>query len=364
MPDPFDLSRLLKAAQAAPSILNTQPWLFRPVADDLIQLCADPGPDPNYPEGREMHLKVTDTRAREMIISCGAALFNLLLAIRVTGHYPVINVVQGQDVADLIQGRKMDPDPVLLATVNIGINKYRATTIMEQHLYDAIQLRHTIREPFGPPKLKMNLVTQLQLAGRKEEGVNARLLRKRESRRFVDWAADVNRRLKENEPYVAELKEWTGSNAIGGRGVPTDAFGPLPEDEDYSPIRDLGLAWGRRKQARFDEKNARLIVLTTESDTTADWMHVGQALQRLLLTATHFGVQASFISQPFEDLDWGSMKQPGTLWPWPRPWHIVIRLGYTSERHETPHANPRFEDMRTAQTPSISGGISRDVPSS
>ena len=58
MPDPFDLLRLRDAARAAPSILNTKPWVFRIVADDCIQLYADPRSDPNYP-GRKLYLKVT-----------------------------------------------------------------------------------------------------------------------------------------------------------------------------------------------------------------------------------------------------------------------------------------------------------------
>jgi len=360
MPDPFDLSRLRLAAQAAPSILNTQPWLFRPVAGTFIQLLADPGPDPDDPKGRDRYLEATDRRAREMIISCGAALLNLLLAIRVTGHEPVIDVVGGQDITDLVRGRKKKP--VLLATVDIGINRHREATIEERNLYEAIQQRHTIREPFQPPRLPMNLVTQLEEAGRMGP-VNARLLHPWETRRFVSWAAEVNVQLRMNSGYVAELKEWTGRNAVGGFGVPTGAFGPLPEDEDHSAIRDLGLAWrvlGERRRARFEEKNARLIVLTTESDTTADWMYAGQGLQKLLLTATHFGVQASFMTQPFEDLDRQPKKRLDTLWPWPRPWHIVIRLGSTPERHDTPHANLKFQDMRTPQTPSIRGGLPRD----
>ena len=70
--------------------------------------------------------------------------------------------------------------------------------------------------------------------------------------------------------------------------------------------------------------------------------------RQLLLTATHFGVQASFMTQLFEERDRRPEDRRNQLWPWPRPWHIVIRLGRTPERHETPHANPRFQDMRTA----------------
>ena len=340
MVSPFDISRLIGAAQAAPSILNTQPWLFCAVADDLIELRANPRPNQ---EGHERRLKATDKRAREMIISCGAALFNLLLAIRVTGHDPVVNVVQEQGVVDLIRGQKKAP--VLLATVDIGINRTRAATIEEQQLYEVIHLRHTIREPFRPPKLPMNLVVELEQAGRMGP-VNARLLQPWERRRFNRWAAEINRKLKKDNEYKAELRQWTGPN-IRERGVPSGAFGPLPEDQDSSPIRDLGLAWGPRPPARFEEKNARLIMLTTQSDTTADWMYAGQALQRLLLTATHFGVQASFMTQPFEERDRHHEDGPSQLWPWPRPQHIVIRLGRTSERHDTPHANLRVQDMRT-----------------
>ncbi len=348
MPDPFDIRRLLRAAQAAPSILNTQPWVLRVVADDRIQLRAEPGRDP---EGRERHLKVTDGRGREMIISCGAALFNLVLAIRVTGHDPVVGVA-----------RDREKDPNLLATVNIGLDRPQAATIQDQHLYEAIQLRHTIREPFEPPKLPMNIMTHLEQAGRMGP-VDAHLLPMRERTGFSHWAAEVNRRLRKNTRYVDELRAWTGPNAGGGRGVPTGAFGPLPEEGD-SPIGDLGLAWDpRRRVPYYKDRNAQLIVLRTRDDKTADWMYAGQALQRLLLTATHYGVQASFMTQPFEELDRQPGKHPDKLWPWPRTWHIVIRLGYARERYETPHeSNLKFQEGRTAQTPSIPGGIPRGAP--
>jgi hypothetical protein len=82
---------------------------------------------------------------------------------------------------------------------------------------------------------------------------------------------------------------------------------------------------GKRRRARFEEKNARLIVLTMESDTTADWIYAGQALQQLLLTATHRNVPASLITRPFEERD--SQREDRRNQLWPRPWHIVIRLG-------------------------------------
>jgi len=61
----------------APSVHNTQPWRFA-VRRREISLYA--GPD--------RRLAVVDPVGREMLISCGAALFNIRLALRYLGWVP------------------------------------------------------------------------------------------------------------------------------------------------------------------------------------------------------------------------------------------------------------------------------------
>ena len=56
-------------------VRESQPWSFRIVAGDRIELRADPA----------RWLKVGDPRARGLTISCGAALFNLRMALRGDG---------------------------------------------------------------------------------------------------------------------------------------------------------------------------------------------------------------------------------------------------------------------------------------
>ena len=41
--------RLLEPVQRAPSVHNTQPWWFRIVADDRIDICRRFGPAPDSP---------------------------------------------------------------------------------------------------------------------------------------------------------------------------------------------------------------------------------------------------------------------------------------------------------------------------
>ncbi len=65
---------VLATAGRAPSLHNTQPWRFR-VRGNGLDLYADP----------DRRLRAIDPDGREMLISCGAALFGLRLGIRHLG---------------------------------------------------------------------------------------------------------------------------------------------------------------------------------------------------------------------------------------------------------------------------------------
>ena len=68
---------MIGTAVWAPSVHNTQPWRFA-VRPGEISLYADP----------DRRLAVADPAGREMLISCGAALFNVRLALRYLGWVP------------------------------------------------------------------------------------------------------------------------------------------------------------------------------------------------------------------------------------------------------------------------------------
>ena len=72
-------------------------------------------------------------------------------------------------------------------------------------------------------------------------------------------------------------------------------------------------------------RSPQLAVLATARDDPADWLRAGQALQRVLLTATVAGLAASFLYQPIELHD---MRQSTGWWPWPECPQIILRLGY------------------------------------
>src|SRR5256884_746668 len=66
-----------------PSVHNTQPWRFPADGGPQLSLHADAG----------RRLAVADPDGREMMISCGAALFTIRLALRSLGYIPETRVL-------------------------------------------------------------------------------------------------------------------------------------------------------------------------------------------------------------------------------------------------------------------------------
>jgi nitroreductase len=314
----YNWERLMNAADAAPSVFNTRPWLFERVAEDRIELRAD----------WSRHLTVTDPRHRELMISCGAALFNLRLAIRVTGHDPVIWLLPDELQAAADAGcphcglRCGVGD--LLASVEIVLHRTHPVLAAEQRLYEAIPRRHTVREPFSSG-LPMNVLGELEQAARRE-GAVAHLLFPPQRKVLLRKAAAIDAELKNDTGYRAEVAMWThdGERELG---IASSSFGPRPADPARSPVRDFGLGREDSRQVRKFEKDPQFIALETMTDKPSDWLRLGQALQRMLLTATSFGVQTSFLTHPLEMADRAKAAEQKGIWPWPRSTQMVIRVG-------------------------------------
>ena len=296
------LRRIIESATAAPSIHNTQPWRFTVVADDLLHLEADP----------DRALWVSDPRARALYLSCGAALFNIKTAIRMTGFNPLVWPL---------------PEPGFAATVLAAVQAEpgRPPTFAERELYEAIWQRHTNRNPFTGEPLAEATVVALEQAARLEFAA-LRMLPSSQATRVIDMAAEASAELAADVDHQIELQQWIGT-ASAHEGIPPAALPPAPR-RDPAPVRgDLPAAAPAIARPSADyEEFPQLAVLTTARDEPADWLRAGQALQRVLLTATARGVSASFLYQSIELRDMRGDAAPP--WPFPEIPQMVIRFGY------------------------------------
>jgi hypothetical protein len=134
---------LLNYALLAPSGHNTQPWRFT-VHDDVVEMYAD----------RTRHLPVVDPQDRALIISCGAAVFHLRLALWHYGYHDDVELCP-------------DPhQPDLLACVRRG--ETRIATGEEHDLFWVMQRRHTYRGLFADRPVPASVRTDVQLAALEE----------------------------------------------------------------------------------------------------------------------------------------------------------------------------------------------------
>lgn len=313
-----DLYACLKAAVAAPSVHNTQPWRFQ-AHDGVIEVYAD----------RSRRLGVLDPAGRELMISVGAAVFNLRVEMLARGRLPVLNVL---------------PDPArpdLAARVTVGpVVEVPATA---RRLARAIPLRHTNRRPFTatpvPPEVRDDLV-----AAARAEGGDLVLADGGAREALLDAVRTAERRRSADPAYWSELDAWTRDPAHRQDGVPPEAFGPWDPLETV-PIRDFGLTQptSRRPSAPF-EKSPTLALLYSRGDTREDWIRAGAALERTLLTATVHGLSTTLMTQPLEFPELRSrFARPGHRFA-----QAVIRIGYGPLSPPSPR-RPIAEVLRTEE---------------
>ncbi|MCW5848475.1 MAG: hypothetical protein KIT87_00040 [Anaerolineae bacterium] len=269
---------MLQYAILAPSSHNSQPWLFH-VQPKQVELRAD----------QTRALPVVDPEDRELVISCGAALYHLRLALRYFGFAGEVELLP-------------DPDrPDLMAVVRWG--GAGTSTDAERALFQAILLRRTNRRRFEDRAVPAPLVAELQ-AVTEAEGAWLDVLQGDQRLALADLIAEADDRQMADRRFRRELAAWIHPNRLVSRdGMPAYASGVTAVVETGGPFvlrtfEDSGT------QAAIDRRIALgsplLAVLGTNQDGPRAWLQAGQALARLLLLACAQGVSASYLNQPAE----------------------------------------------------------------
>jgi nitroreductase len=295
------IDELVRAAVAAPSMHNTQPWRFRiEDAGSTIKLHADPA----------RMLPVGDPDGRAAHIACGAALLNVRVAAAVA--------------AGLRADIRLLPDPgqpLLLAKVRLGGRNH--PTRWERELHAAIWRRQTNREPFSnrpvPPGIRAELAEAACL-----EGAMLAFPDRGEAARVLRLAAEAERDLLADPAYRAELARWAGGYRDRD-GIPGRALGPRsPEGRD--PVREFApeRRQGPMRYAWFEE-HPQLAVLSAGRNGPMVWLAAGQALQRVWLTATCRGISVCPLTQPLETAGAWQVRDPRSA---AGPPQMILRIGY------------------------------------
>jgi hypothetical protein len=271
------------SARLAPSKHNAQPWWFELApGGESVEVHAD--------GARAM--PASDPLGRELVIGCGAALYNLCLAIRHDGREPVVTAFPA--------GARVS----VVARVALG-DAHRVTD-EERRLFAAIPLRHTNRNPLDRAGLDADVPFRLQDAAL-AEGATLHLVATEGSRQAVrDLLVHADNASARDPKIEAELREWIRPpGAVAADGIPATAVGGgaaaayrasfVQRDFDVHGARPSG-----RAHAPGDRDDPLVGVLWTDGDRRTDWLRAGLALEAVLLTVTAHGGAASLLNQPVE----------------------------------------------------------------
>ena len=310
---PEEIARFVaEAAVNAPSVHNTQPWRFHH-GEHEVSISAN----------NERQLMVADPHGREMMISCGAALFNMRVALRYLGLVPKVRVLPDHELPNLV--------------ARVAWDQQVPPLDYEKELFQQITRRRTHRGGFDPTPLPDELLAILPEQAAKENAMLSLLAQDRQragALAAVVEAGDYALRLDSGR--AKEEARWApGPSSQRQDGVPPTAYPAHPERTEPSfRSRDYahGHGWGLPPDAEEPVlRSAGVVgVLSTSIDQPSDWIHAGQALQRVLLVASSYNVAVALHSQPLEISllrDFIRIHLTGHAYP-----QMVLRLGATSEK--------------------------------
>ncbi|WP_027928847.1 Acg family FMN-binding oxidoreductase [Amycolatopsis thermoflava] len=256
-----ELGVLARAVAQAPSVHNSQPWALVP-GDDVIELR----------ERTEVELPRHDPEGRDRLMSCGAALVNLRLALSVLGRRPRVTLLPRPDVvAEVRTPARGEPSPSELGR------------------YSAIYRRSSYRAPFALHPVPAPVLRELAHAA-VAPGAGARLVEPRtESGALAELLGHAGLVLRDDRAYQRELTAWTAQ------------FRQVPAAATTLPWSGLVRADTRLPDpVTLAERIAAesMLVVLTDDDTRRDHVLAGTALQETWLAAITHGLAGSVLTQP------------------------------------------------------------------
>ncbi|NUT47484.1 MAG: NAD(P)H nitroreductase [Saccharothrix sp.] len=311
-PDQETIRAAVALACRAPSVHNTQPWRWR-VGDRSVHLYADPS----------RQLPATDPTGADLLLSCGAALHHLRVALGALGWRAVVH-------------RLPNPaEPDHLAAVEFARHE---PTESEVALAAAIPRRRTDRRRFsswGVPRSVLSLLEDRAA----DEGAILREVVGSADRSELAAAIGQAAEWQDADPdYRWELRGWSGRHA-GFEGVPAaNAAAGAPRHGD---VRLREFPGGELITDPVEsEDGATLLVLGTSSTDRLSTLRAGEAVGAVLLEATCAGLASCPVSQPFEVAATRARVRDRVLDGLLSP-QIVLRVGWAAVNADPLPPTPR-----------------------
>jgi hypothetical protein len=324
VPDSTIIRNAVMLACRAPSVHNSQPWRW--VADGpVLHLFAD----------RTRLMLAADSMGREMVLSCGAVLDHLQVAVAAAGWDSAVE-------------RFPDPhDPDHLAELRFTPSE--TVTDAQRGRAAAILRRRTDRLPFAEPPDWPKLERVLRQSVIPQHVMFDIVLD--DDRPELARASQLTETLRRYDPsYQAELEWWT-AHSESDSGVPGSGRVSASEAGRVDVARAFLPASGGNRRAEIGFDRSKIIVLSTlHEDARDDVLRCGEALSAVLLEATMAGMATCTLTHmtevaPSREIVRKLTGQIGLP-------QLLIRIGQTPEGDPDLPATPRRPLSEVLELPS------------
>ena len=276
LPDRVALHRALVSAVRAPSVYNTQPWRWRASTTDGVDLFAD----------LDRHLIAIDLDGRDLLLSCGAALHHLVVALAGLGWSTQVDRF---------------PDPENIHHLAHIMPVIAAPPAEVAQLARAIPQRRTDRRRFSAEPVDEALLETLvrhATAYGTELYVVAGSAARERLIEIITRSASLQR---QQAGYAAELARWTGRYTDAGDGIASSTVTSGVGHPGEVPMRAFTRGGLAQSPHSFEHEDASaLMVLSSPRDDRLDALRAGEATSAVLLAATNMGLATTPLSQPLE----------------------------------------------------------------
>lgn len=309
-PDRKTIETVLSLATRAPSIHNSQPWLWK-VGEETLHLYADPG----------RQLPNTDPDGRDLLLSCGASLHHAVVALAALGWQAKVH-------------RLPNPlQPAHLAALEV----YRyPTTELDIALAAAIPNRRTDRRHYAWWPVP---VADFTLMGARAARAGVMLRRVESLPQLQQVVAQAVWQHTTDADYLAELHAWTGRHASDS-GVPARSTPPSDPTSAIPSRIFSATALAQPVDAQAGEDSAVVVALGTSDDSALSRLRAGEATSLVLLTATALGLSSCPVTEPLEVAETRAAVKTDVFGEdgWPQ---MMLRIGWATTNAEPLPATPR-----------------------
>lgn len=294
----------------APSYYNTQPWSW--VVDrDGLQLFVDAD-----------RVAATDRGGRQALISCGAALDHLRVAMAAAGHESNVDYYPNPNSHGHI------------ATINFTPMSY--VTEAHRRRADAILRRRTDRLPFAAPMnwAKFAILMNKAVA----DGVAVVDVVNDRARADLAQASDLTEALRLfDSAYHAEMNWWTAPYEVSD-GIPHSALVSASESDRVDVGRSFPVTHHGERRAGLGDDRSTIVVISALDDVRRDVLGCGETLSVILLEATMAGLATCTLSHVTEVAAAKDIVANITGRSHPE---VLVRVGSVPAMEELPPPTPR-----------------------